>query len=389
MRSSALATVALLVGLGLTGCSSDPAQTASATAASGAPTAAPLPWTRLPDPPLSPRVAAIAVGLEDRLLVVGGEDGPPCPPNADCAAAPDPRRDGASYDPATRNWTPVAAAPVGVLSQDPHVVAGDLLFILTADGLISYDPAEDSWTRHPAPEGDHRDLRLVALGDQPAAVAGERRTDSPPDEVYDPDAEDWVPLPADPLGPSFDRVFTDTPTGAVLTAKQSVPDPGSAEPAVVRAALLSTDLTTWQKLPDSDIIGGYRWAWTGKRLVDPTLGEADGGQIDNWGRSLPYGGTFDPESATWGRLPGAPAAYSGGWMVEALGGPVSASGGWLYDDRTESWSELSPPAGAPQLPGAAVWVGDDLFVVGGQYEDRPGQQGLAGGAWVLTVDPGD
>ena len=319
--------------------------------------------------------------------MVGGDDGPPCPPNADCAATPDPARDGAAYDPETETWERVVDAPVGLLNQDRYVVAGDALFVLTEDVLVSYDPTEDSWARHPAPEAQFRDLRLVALDDRPAVVAGERSADSPADKIYDPDTQEWTDLPVDPLGPSFDRVYTDTPSGPVLTAKQSGADPGSAQPAIVRTAQLSPDLKSWNALPDSDMIGGYRWAWTGERLVDPTLGEADGGQANSWGRSLPYGGTLDPESGTWGRLPGAPEAYSGGWMVEALGGPVSASGGWLYDDRTETWSKLAAPADAPQVPGAAAWVGDDLFVVGGQYEDRTGEEAISGAAWRLTVDP--
>lgn len=387
MRSSALLTTTVLLGLALSGCASDPvgSTTEASPTSGGVATVSPAEWTRVPDPPLTPRAAAIAVALGTRLLVVGGDDGPPCPPNADCTATPDARRDGALYDPDGETWEPAAAAPVGLLSQDRHVVAGEVLFVLTEDGLVSYDAEADRWARHPAPEHEHRDLRLVAIGDRPAVVAGERATDSPVDEIYDRDSEQWTHLPLDPLGPSFDRVFTDTPAGVVLTAKSSVRQPNATGPAVVRAAQLSPDLQAWTALPDSDLIGGYRWAWTGERLVDPTLGEADGGAVNNWGRSLPYGGILDPDSETWGRLPGAPAAYSGGRLVEALGGPVSASGGWLYDDRAESWSELTAPPGAPPLPGPAAWVDDHLFVVGGQYDDRTGEDGLSGAVWMLTV----
>jgi hypothetical protein len=30
------------------------------------------------------------------------------------------------------------------------------------------------------------------------------------------------------------------------------------------------------------------------RLINPTLGDADGGEVGNWGRTYPYGGIFDP-----------------------------------------------------------------------------------------------
>ncbi|WP_344601323.1 hypothetical protein [Sporichthya brevicatena] len=390
--------------LALAGCSSDgpSADAARAGATSTAapsdpavtPTASPaLRWQKLPAPPLSPRTGVIAVAVADRLLVVGGDDGPPCPPNADCAATPAPLRDGAVYDAAAGEWTTLPEAPLGLLNQFPSTVAGDVLYVLTDTALVSFDAAANAWDTHPLPATDRRDVRLAALGNRVAAVAGERVEETSgedaADEIFDPATDTWSRLPVDPLGPSFDRVLTDTPAGAVLTAKESVEAPGSTAPPIVRAALLDPDLTTWTRLPDSELIGGYRWAWTGERMVDPTLGEADGGAVDNWGRSLPYGGTFDPATQTWGRFVEAPDAYSGGWAVEALGGPVSASGGWLYDDRTAEWSVLTAPDGAPGLPGAAVWVGDTLYVVGGQFDGRSGSAALTADVWALTVDGTD
>ncbi len=416
VAGTAVLSGALAAVLALAACSSDdPAADATragaTSAAPGEVTAAPsanpaLRWEKLPAPPLTPRTAVIAVAVGDRLLVVGGDDGPPCPPNADCAATPAPLRDGAVYDATTGEWTSVPEAPLGLLNQFPATVAGDVLYVLTDTALVSFDATASAWDTHPLPATDRRDVRLAALGDRVAAVAGERVGDSggqddeaagteaagteeAGDEVFDPATETWSRLPVDPLGPSFDRVLTDTPAGAVLTAKESVEAPGSTAPPIVRAAQLDPELKTWTRLPDSELIGGYRWAWTGERMVDPTLGEADGGTVNNWGRSLPYGGTFDPATKTWGRFVEAPDAYSGGWAVEALGGPVSASGGWLYDDRTAEWSVLTAPDGAPGLPGAAVWVGDTLYVVGGQFDGRSGSAALTADVWALTVDGTD
>lgn len=378
-----------LVGLtGLTGCASDAAEAErSAAAPSAVPTLATVQWQRLPDPPLSPRLATIAVAVDGKLLVVGGDDGPPCPPNADCAPSAEPRSDGATYDLDAGTWAPIATAPVGLLNQSPFAVAGEALYVLVEDGLLSYDVGADRWDRHAAPSAEHRDVQLVSISGRPAAVSGTRAADGPPDEIYDPATDTWADLPADPLGPSFDRTYTDTPGGAVLTAKADVTNPTADAPTLVRAARLSPDLTTWEQFSDSDQIGGYRWAWTGTRLVDPTLGEADGGKVGNWGRSVPWGGRLDPGSGTWTRLPAAPKGYSRtGWKVEALGGPVSAAGGWFYDDRSGAWAKLLRPDGAPQYPGAAVWVGDTLIVWGGQ-SDVDGEDALSGSAWALPVDP--
>jgi hypothetical protein len=328
------------------------------------------------------------VALAGRFVILGGDEGA-CPRNADCAPPADPpRRDGAAYNPTLRSWAPIAEAPRGLRSLQTHAVVGNVLYVLLKDDLLAYDGVADAWTRPPGPPAGHRGGRLVDLGGRPAVIAEERRTgEAAADAVYDPTSRSWTKLPADPLGPSFDRVLTDTPAGAVLTGKKLVPAPGSAEPAIVRAALLSRDLQTWKRLPDSDLIGGYTWSWTGKCLIDPSLGSADGGEVDGWGRSVPYGGSFDPVTRTWDRLLNAPeqAAGRNAWPVDALGGPVSARDGYLHDDRTGTWDRITRPDGAPPYPGSAAWLGDTLFVLGGQFDYAGGPQRLSGSAWSLTV----
>ena len=61
-------------------------------------------------------------------------------------------------------------------------------------------------------------------------------------------------------------------------------------------------------------------------------GEADGGEVNGWGRTVPEGGTLDPVTGTWGRLADAPRPGSGGWLATALGGARIATDGFLYDD---------------------------------------------------------
>jgi hypothetical protein len=155
----------------------------------------------------------------------------------------------------------------------------------------------------------------------------------------------------------------------VAPGQDLVAQPGSEKPSVVRAALLPRGSDQWRLLPDSDQPGGWRWTWTGERMLDPTLGGADGGETKGYGRTVPNGGTLDPATGTWQRLPHPPAALSGGWVVEALAGPLAAVEGWIYDDRDETWTKLSRPEGAPPQPGSAVWAGDQLIVMGGVDTD--------------------
>ena len=173
-------------------------------------------------------------------------------------------------------------------------------------------------------------------------------------------------LPDDPFALSFDRSITATDEGLVLTAKAigrrwqpGRPRPGPRRPAAARVRPVARAA----RRATSSAAGAGRGP--AKRLVDPTLGGADGGEVNGYGRTIPYGGALDPATGTWSRLPDAPREQTGGWPVEALDGPVIAVEGWLYDDAAGTWDRLRRPKGAPPEPGVGVWAGDTLLVLGG------------------------
>jgi len=235
-----------------------------------------------------------------------------------------------------------------------HVVIGDEVFVVTAGALVSYDASDDAWAKHPALSAELEYGQLVAYGDRVIVVPGERHRNDPPDQVYDPATQSWSTLPTDPLGPAFDRVITATAAGLVLTGQDLVLQPSSEGPSFVRAALLEPTSGRWTLLADSDQLGGWRWTWTGSRMVDPTPGGADGGEVNGFGRMIRYGGVLDP----------------------------AAVDGWVYDDRDETWTELPRPDGAPQEAGSAVWADGQLIVLGGvDFEDGYTVEALSDGAW--------
>lgn len=322
-------------------------------------------WTRLPDSPLSPRERPAAAYVDGEIVVVGGYSGPPCPPGADCARPVDAvERDGAAYDLRTESWRRIADAPRPVPELASTAVIGERMYVLADGALLAWDSATDSWDKILPP----RPLlwsTLVADGTRLVVASGSDENGIRPDHVLDTITGEWSSLPRDPLKPSFDRTITTTPSGLVLTAKQILAGGGPADPALVRAAVLPSDGRAWRVLPTSEQLGGWRWSWTGRRLVDPTLGGADGGETNNFGRVIPYGGRLDPVTGEWSPLPDAPDEGTGGWPVEAMGGPVTAAEGWLYDDADGSWTRLPRPAGAPAAPGTAVWAGPVLVVLGG------------------------
>lgn len=328
-------------------------------------------WTRLSDSPLSPREGSAAAYVGGEVVFVGGYSGQPCPPNADCARPEDAvERDGAAYDLATGTWRRIADAPGPVPDMAPTAVIGEHLYVLADETLLVWDSVGDSWDEATPP----RAIRwgaLVADGTRLVVASGSDENGVQPDRVLDTSTGEWSTLPEDPLKPSFDRMITATPEGLVLTAKPIQANGGPADPALVHAAVLPPGGETWQPLPASDQLGGWRWSWTGRRLVDPTLGGADGGETNNFGRVIPYGGLLDPATGAWSRLPDAPGEQTGGWRVEAPGGPLVAAEGWLYDDAEGAWTRLPRPEDSPATPGPAVWAGNALVVLGGADWDLP------------------
>lgn len=345
-------------------------------------------WTELAPVPLAARQYALTAWTGSEALFLGGNPGPPCLDTGaagDCEVPPG-LRDGAAFDPVAGTWRTTAEAPVPVTGYLPSAVSGDTVYVLEARRLLSYDASDDAWTVHPALDGAPEYGRLAVVDDRVVVVADERRAGEPSGHVFDPQAGTWSSLPEDPLGPAFDRVPTATPAGLVLTGHDLVPNPGAEEPSLVRAALLDPRSSRWTELELGEQLGGWQWAWTGRRMVDPTLGSANGGEENNWGRDVPMGGVLDPATGTWGPLPNAPElADNHGWGVEALGGPLSAVHGWVYDDRAESWTLLPPPPGAPPEPGSAVWADERLIVLGGVDPDRGMTvEALTDGAWMWT-----
>ena len=400
MARPTLAALIVLGGLALSSCGdaspeSDPDRAAGAGA-----------WTAVPDSPLSPRerpaAAHVRTGDADLAVFVGGYVGPPCPPTADCAIPPDSSAsDGAAYDVETGRWHRIADAPRPVTAWSPTAVVDGTMYVLSDHHLLAWDAGDDTWTElDPPTRPGWANLVADTRGTSSRLVVASASDEygRHPDLVYEPDSGAWSELPPDPLRPSFDRVIVSTPTGLVLTAKPMTPDGGPADPAIVRAAVLEPGASRWTTLPPpEDQLGGWHWTWSGTRLVDPTLGGADGGEVNGYGRTIPFGGALDPATATWSPLVGTPDEYSGGWAVDEPGERFSAAEGWVYDDGDEGgegrgWTRLDRPAGAPTEPGAAVWVGDLLIVSGGtdwsglDADEATPESVWSTGAWAFAAD---
>lgn len=334
-------------------------------------------------------------------MVVGGWSYFPCPPTADCVFPETPAlNDGASFDPVTQTWQRIATAPVPLAVHSNKAVVGDQLYLFTDDlgredsplSFLRYDTATDSWSSLPTPAPASR---IIAIGDRVAAIAFSDEEFDGGDAVFDPETQEWMPLPDDPLGPSFGREAVWLGDELLLTATGPVPNPGSNKPPVMRLAILNGSLTEWAILPDAAILGGGPTFVAGK-VVFPWPGYEDGGTVNNWGRSYPYGGVFDPETLEWQALPEPPSepgfddqGLTGrgpyGWdgprgMGMALGNRTFVSG-HLLNPATGEWLAVPRPGWADRM-GAAVATNSDTFFVWGGYT----AEGLAADGHVLRVE---
>lgn len=379
----------------LTACSSPTASTPAA----GGPGSAPAPvqsatWTELPDGPLSARRDAAAAWLGDGFVVVGGWADQPCPPADDCVTTVPAERDGARLDPDTGLWQPIIPAPVPVHGTNAVVVNGEL-FLLTVDifdggttprpdgsgrpSFLRYTPQTDAWSTLPPPPDPS--ARLVAAGNRVLAIHQTNEHDAIPDSSVDAvfDGESWSSLPADPLGPSFDREAIWLGGEVLLTARDLVPNPGADEPALVRLATLDSTLTRWTLLPDSDIIGGGVIGVAGRALF-PTFGSADGGSAALWEHPAQFGGIFNPADQGWTDLPAPPGVSPGipAHALDVLDGRAWAVGdlafidGALLDPVTGQWT-LLPGLPATANDGAVIATGTDSILVWGgiSFDDDP------------------
>lgn len=323
-------------------------------------------WEAVPPGPLTPREAATGFWTGKEVVLVGGSDATPCPPNASCRPpSTPPLADGVAFDPVTGSWRRIADAPVG-FEWASVVVLGSTAYLWipgtqqrpkSPSAFLAYRSADDRWLSLALPTRDpEASYFLLAAGDRIVATSLSDESGELPDLLFDPAIGEWSSLPDDPFSPGFDRVIARDGEELVLFDHELVPNPGgdgSATPT--RGAVLDLDGGTWRVLEDSEArAAGLVWTLGGGWVVDSALAETP-----------PSGAELA------GVLTRDGASYTG-WRE-----------GLVRDAQMDSWLKMpEPDRGGGLITGdTVVGAGSDLFVFGGA---RFPSGELSASAWIWS-----
>jgi hypothetical protein len=229
------------------------------------------PWKALPDPPLSPRELPAGFWTGEEVVLVGGSDAPPCPPNASCTVPrTPPLSDGAAYDPDAGTWRPIADAPVAFSRASPVVVGSTAYLWIPGEAsrpqapsaFLAYRLEEDRWDELAMPTEDPDAYRLITDGERIVAHSWGDEPREIADFVLDLASETWSELPDDPLSPGFDRVMRWSGGELLLFDHKLVANPPGDIP--LRGAALDFTSGEWRLVADPEA-ALVRSGWTPSR----------------------------------------------------------------------------------------------------------------------------
>jgi hypothetical protein len=353
-------------------------------------------WSTLPPAPLTARYGSASAWTGRQLLIWGGD----YDPRGDQLAG-----DGATYDPTTKQWTKLPAAPISARTQMASVWTGSELFIWggdATDGISNngalYNPATMKWRMVPSgPLSGRAGAQAVWVDDEVIVISGYPSASSTSQQVhadlaaFSPSANRWTALAPMPLTSGHvviavvavatnDRVYAweewqhVTDTGNEESIDSGVDlyifDPGNNSWTPDTAASLPSDGADTNNAPagvDSALWTGMNilvpWAqrWCGLGMCPPSLPGQD--QL------------LDPSTNSWTMIPAGPIDNLGPaglvWTGSALiafdtGGTVNGPSvnvvqgqAAAWDPHSGMWTRL--PA-APLFGGdVKVWDGDGLL----------------------------
>ena len=306
-------------------------------------------WTRIPKAPLAARADQKAVWTGSKMLVWAGDN----PRLFEVVYG-----DGAAYDPATRRWTPLPDSPLSPRVYNSAVWTGRQMIVwgggvigeqaeqpitqvvppgtVFADGA-AYDPASNQWTPLPKAPIKARSGHMAVWTGREMILwggggIGETNIAYKDGAAFDPATNRWRVIAEAPLEPGFGLGYT-----AQWTGKQMIVWGGNKG----EGAAYDPERDTWTKLSDPPFRGLILPAsvWTGRvmlvwgadeRAPDPSIGTA-------------IGAAYDPATDQWTVLPKTPGATGFGQTAVWTGRDMLVWGGFNAKGSFYSGVEYRPP----------------------------------------------
>jgi len=355
-------------------------------------------WSQLPAAPVAPRTGGVVAWTGSRLLVWGGASNY----RSDATLY----ADGASYDPATREWATLPAAPISGRTQMGWVWTGSSLVVFggygsvdssgnvaaLADGAI-YSPSANSWRKLPAgPLSPRFNPELLWTGHEVLVIGGDPDNESADgpgyaagEAAYDLSHNRWRSLPAMPSTAGHEvRHLRAVATDRGIYVGQmwqhiSTDGDSVALEAGVDFVVYDSAQNTWTKRDTS--VDNQPPGLDGVTVAGDELlvlpGQGWHGDESTWPATLGGRGyRLDLASGSWTVMPAGPIDNTdplGVWTGSALleytgtiassldGGPTTGAGeSAVWNAGTGAWTAL-PTAPNAQFGDNAVWAGDRLL----------------------------
>ncbi len=348
-------------------------------------------WQEVPAAPLQPRAEAQVQWTGSEFVVFAGSDQAPCP-LCDYASYGNTRHDAAAYNPATNAWRSIADLPkdssyIGTSA----VVDGDVYWMSVRNPntnetgidatLQRWSSTDDTWTEVALPTEVPGNPKLFDMGGKLLLYPGTDEVGAFPDQLFD--GTSWTPLPDDPLGFASGRQFLMLDGTLTLFGTEVQRVMPSPTPTLVIGASYDENSATWTRLPDSDQLTVPMVA-LGATAYAPLGGGANGGEVNNWGRTVPNGGSYSAANGWQAFPPTVPDDLMG--VVSIDGAAVLGVQGHVLHADDGTYSAIPPlPDGLRDQFGQAVANGDGLvFTFGGGLGGATGGQGVhaRGFVWV-------
>jgi N-acetylneuraminic acid mutarotase len=307
-------------------------------------------WRKLPAAPLSPRFDARAMWTGKEMIIFGGG-----------SVEDTTLGDGAAWDPATNTWRSLPASPIGARDGAVVVWAGDRLVVWGGSTVLPPD----------APDGSETEMKSDGA-------------------AYVPATNTWVPVAAAPIPArtNADSVWT----GSRLVVSGGYHE-GDDDDRTDGAAFdpISGAWSPIAARPAPGSCGGgsaCAGIWTGKVALFPVSGQSYDPAANRWS-------AMAPPPATDGPAPGEPSVWTGGrlltWGIsggdsdgssgdDSDGGAEPApppSHGALYDPVANRWQTFDAGPLSSRVSHTAVWTGQEMLVWGGTGGETPLADGAA------------